>query len=86
MSQATEEKPSSIAGERLLSIITRWERLEEEKKALSADQKDIMTEAKSAGFDQKIIRQLIAIRKKEPAEIAEAEQLLATYMHAIGMA
>ncbi len=86
MSQAaTEDKPTNIAGERLRSIIERIERLEEERKALANDIKDIYSEAKSAGFDVKVIRQLIRIRKQEPAEVEEQETLLDVYRRAIGM-
>lgn len=82
---ATEDKPTNIAGERLRSIIERIERLEEERKALASDIKDIYSEAKSAGFDIKVIRQLIRIRKQEPAEVEEQETLLDVYRRAIGM-
>jgi len=75
----------NVAGERLRSVIERWERLEEEKKALSSDQKDIMAEAKSAGYDCKVIRQLIRIRAQDPGEFSDQEQLLHVYMSAIGM-
>lgn len=85
MSVSTEEKPSNIAGERLRSVIERIERLEEERKALASDIKDIYSEAKSAGFDVKVIRQLIRIRKQEPAEVEEQETLLDIYRRAIGM-
>ena len=57
-------------------IIERVERLEEERKALAGDIKDIFAEAKSAGFDVKVIRQIIRIRKQEPAEVEEQETLL----------
>ena len=73
------------AADRLRSIIERVERLEEEKKALSSDIKDIMAEAKSAGFDVKVIRQIIRIRKQEPAEVEEMETLLDLYRRALGM-
>jgi uncharacterized protein (UPF0335 family) len=82
---ATEDKPTNIAGERLRSVIERIERLEEERKALASDIKDIYSEAKSAGFDVKVIRQLIRIRKQEPAEVEEQETLLDVYRRAIGM-
>lgn len=85
MSVSIEEKPSNIAGERLRSVIERIERLEEERKALASDIKDIYSEAKSAGFDVKVIRQLIRIRKQEPAEVEEQETLLDIYRRAIGM-
>lgn len=82
---APEAKPSNIASDRLRSIVERIERLEEERKALAADIKDIYTEAKSAGFDVKVLRQLIRIRKQEPAEIEEQESLLDVYRRALGM-
>jgi uncharacterized protein (UPF0335 family) len=82
---ATELKPTNIAGDRLRSIVERIERLEEERKALGSDIKDLYSEAKSAGFDIKVLRQLIRIRKQEPAEIEEQETLLDVYRRAIGM-
>ncbi len=82
---ATETKPTNVAGDRLKSIVERIERLEEERKALGSDIKDIYSEAKSAGFDVKVLRQLIRIRKQEPAEIEEQETLLDVYRRAIGM-
>lgn len=74
-----------IAADRLRSIIERIERLEEERKALGGDIKDIFVEAKSAGFDAKVIRQIIRLRKQEPAEIEEQETLLDIYRQALGM-
>ena len=82
-----EDKPDTggIAADRLRSIIERVERLEEERKALGSDIKDIFSEAKSAGFDVKVIRQIIRIRKQEPAEVEEQETLLDVYRRALGM-
>ncbi|MFT8718718.1 DUF2312 domain-containing protein [Acetobacter sp.] len=74
-----------IAADRLRSIIERVERLEEERKALAGDIKDIFSEAKSAGFDVKVIRQIIRLRKQEPAEVEEQETLLDIYRRALGM-
>lgn len=86
---ATDTKPDEatggIAADRLRSLIERIERLEEERKALSNDIKDIYAEAKSAGFDVKVMRQLIRIRKQEPAEVEEQESLLDVYRRALGM-
>jgi len=86
---ATQDSPSGatggIAADRLRSIIERVERLEEERKALASDIKDIFAEAKSAGFDVKVIRQIIRIRKQEPAEVEEQETLLDIYRRALGM-
>lgn len=86
--RATEGGNSTIGGiaaDRLLSIVTRVERLEEEKKALSSDIKDIFSEAKSAGFDPKVLKQIIRIRKQDPAEVEEQETLLDIYRRALGM-
>lgn len=74
-----------LAADRLRSLVDRIERLEEERKALSNDVKDIYSEAKSAGFDVKVLRQLIAIRKQEAAEVEEQETLLDLYRRALGM-
>ncbi len=74
-----------VAADRLRSIIERVERLEEEKKALSSDIKDIFAEAKSAGFDVKVLREVLRIRRQEPADVEEAEALLELYRRALGM-
>ena len=71
----SEQGHNSIAAERLNSIISRFERLDEEIKALKDDQKDIMTEAKSAGFDVKVIKAILARRKKDSAELDELRNL-----------
>jgi len=75
----------NIAADRLLSIVERIERLEEEKKAISTDVKDIYTEAKSAGFDPKVVKMVIKLRQKEPAELEEEETLLDLYRRALGL-
>ncbi len=75
----------NISADRLRSIIERIERLEEERKALSSDIKDIYAESKSAGFDPKVIRKLISIRKQEPADVEEQETMLDLYSRALGM-
>jgi len=74
-----------IAVDRLRSIIERIERLEEERKALSSDIKDIMAEAKSAGFEPKALRRVLAARRMEAKEREELEGLLEVYMSALGM-
>lgn len=80
-----ESEVGGIAVDRLRSIIERVERLEAERKALAGDIKDIFAEAKSAGFDVKVIRQLISLRNKEPSEVEEQEGLLDLYRKALGM-
>ncbi|MGC2523430.1 MAG: DUF2312 domain-containing protein, partial [Stellaceae bacterium] len=74
-----------IAGERLKSFIERIERLEEEKRTLAEDIKEVYAEAKGTGFDTKIMRQLIRIRKRDQDELDEEESLLDVYKRALGM-
>ena len=81
----TTNTAGGVAADRLRSIIERVERLEDERKALGEDIRDIFTEAKSAGFDVKIVKQLIKLRKQEPAEVEEQETLLDIYRKALGM-
>jgi len=73
-----------MAADRLKSVVERIEKLEEERKLLQEDIKDIYTEAKSAGFDTKVLRMVIASRKKDQAEWEEQQALLETYMKALG--
>lgn len=74
-----------VASEELLLLIERWERLDEEKKAIADDQKDVMAEAKSRGFDTKTVREIIKLRKLTPEQRREREALLDTYKAALGM-
>lgn len=74
-----------IAAEALRQFIERIERLEEEKKALAADIKDVYGQAKSQGFDTKIMRKLISLRRMEEQEREEIDQLLELYKAALGM-
>lgn len=73
-----------IASEQLKSIVSRIERLESEKKAIADDIKDVYAEAKAIGFDPKILRQVVRIRKQDAAEREEAETLLEMYLNALG--
>lgn len=74
-----------VAAGQLRSFIERIERLEEEKKALADDIKEVYAEAKGTGFDTSAIRQLIRIRKQDASERQEAEAILELYMNALGM-
>lgn len=74
-----------VAGDRLRTIIERIERLEDEKKALSDDIKEVYSEAKGAGFDIKIIRQIVSLRKMDASDRSEMEQILDVYKRALGM-
>jgi uncharacterized protein (UPF0335 family) len=75
----------NIGGDRLRSFVDRIERMEEVRKEAADDIKDLYQEVKSAGFDVKVMRQLIRLRKQEPAEVEEQETLLDVYRRAIGM-
>lgn len=74
-----------VAGKRLNSFLERIERLEEEKKNLAEDIKDVYAEAKGVGFDVKIMRRIMKLRKMEPEKRREEDELLDLYMAAIGM-
>jgi uncharacterized protein (UPF0335 family) len=72
-------------GDELRLLIERAERLEEEKKGIADDIRDVMAEAKARGFDTKAIRTILKIRKKKKEEYQEEEAILETYMAALGM-
>ena len=85
-SAAVQEEPATrFAKDQLRSIIERIERLEEEKKAISEDIKDVYAESKGNGFDVKALRTIIRLRKQDPNERQEEESILETYMQALGM-
>lgn len=83
--ETMKSEVGGIAADRLRSIVERIERLEEERKALGNDIKDIYAEAKSAGFEVRVVRTIIRLRKQEPAEVEEQETLLDLYKRALGM-
>lgn len=72
------------AGE-LRAFIERFERLDAEKKELANQQKEVMAEAKSRGYDTKVLRRIVALRKMDPQEVSEAEAVLELYKEALGM-
>ena len=78
-------KTGGVAGERLRAFIERVERLEEERAGIGADIREVYGEAKSAGFDSKIMRQIVRLRRMDSAQRQEEEALLDTYQRALGM-
>jgi uncharacterized protein (UPF0335 family) len=85
-SAAVKEAPATtFAKDQLKSIIERIERLEEEKKTISDDIRDVYAESKGNGFDVKALRQIVRLRKQDPNERQEQETILETYMQALGM-
>jgi uncharacterized protein (UPF0335 family) len=84
---AEKDKPATrFAKDQLKAFVERVERLEEEKKALSDDLRDVYAEAKGNGFDVKALRTIVRLRKMEKTERQEQQAILDTYMHALGMA
>jgi len=73
-----------VAAERLRSFVERIERLEEDKAGIANDIKDVYLEAKGEGFDTKVLRKLIGVRKKDPQQRREEDELLELYLSAIG--
>ncbi len=75
-----------LARDQLRAFVERIERLEEEKKTIADDIKEVYGEAKSMGYDTKVLRKVISIRKQDQNERMEQEAVLDTYLHALGMA
>ena len=78
-------KTTTFAQGQLRSLVERIERLEEEKKTIAGDIKEVYAEAKANGFDTKILRKVISLRKKEAAEREEEQSMLDLYLQALGM-
>lgn len=74
-----------MTNNQLKSLVERIERLEEEKANIASDIKEVYLEAKGVGFDPKIIKKIVAMRKQDSAKIKEEQALIATYMDALGM-
>ena len=77
--------PDDIAKDQLTAFVERIERLEEEKKGISDDIKEVYAEAKGNGFDVKVLRKVISLRKQDADERAEMEAILDLYLQALGM-
>lgn len=76
---------SRVTREELRAFIERFERLEEEKQQIAGHQKEVMAEAKSRGYDTRVMRKVIALRKKDPQQLSEEEAILELYKQALGM-
>ena len=74
-----------VAGEELRQFVERFERLEIEKKDISDQQKEVMAEAKSRGYDTRIMRKIVSLRKRDLEDVAEEEAILSMYKTALGM-
>jgi uncharacterized protein (UPF0335 family) len=83
MADATD--PYAVTADELRHFIERFEQLESEKKDVTEQQKELMAEAKGRGYDTRVMRKVIALRKRKPDEIAEEEAVLELYKSALGM-
>ncbi|MCG5234916.1 DUF2312 domain-containing protein [Xanthobacter autotrophicus] len=85
MAEDVSDGPAGFAKEQLKSFIERIERLEEEKKAIADDIKDVFAEAKANGFDVKALRAILKIRKEDAEERKELEAIVELYLQALGI-
>jgi uncharacterized protein (UPF0335 family) len=83
--KAQNAKAYAVTADELRQFIERYEQLESEKKDITTQQKDLMGEAKGRGYDTKVMRKVIALRKRKPDELAEEEAVLDLYKTALGM-
>ena len=85
MNDVVTEGAASVAGEEIRQFVERYERLEAEKKDIADAQKEVMAEAKGRGYDTKVLRKIVAMRKRDKDDVAEEEAVLEMYMAALGM-
>jgi uncharacterized protein (UPF0335 family) len=85
MSDVISDTTYRVTADELRQFIERLERLDQEKKDLAEQSKEVLAEAKGRGYDTKVIRKVIALRKREPDDIAEEEAVLEMYKEALGM-
>ena len=85
MTDSVTDTADSVAGQELRQFIERYERLEAEKKDIADAQKEVMAEAKGRGYDTKVLRKLVALRKRDANDLAEEEAVLDMYKAALGM-
>ncbi|WP_368184215.1 DUF2312 domain-containing protein [Aestuariibius sp. HNIBRBA575] len=85
MSDSVTDAQYRVTADELRQFIERYERLEAEKKDIAEQQKEVMAEAKGRGYDTKVLRKVVALRKREPDDIAEEEAVMDMYKSALGM-
>ncbi len=86
MSEQQSDGNYGVAAQELRQFVERFERLEAEKKDIADAQKEVMAEAKGRGYDTKVMRKVIALRKRDQDDIAEEEAVMEMYKSALGMA
>lgn len=85
MDDTESQSTYRVASSELRAFVERFERLEAEKKDVADQQKEVMAEAKSRGYDTKVLRKVISLRKRDPQDISEEEAVLDLYKEALGM-
>ena len=85
MSDTNTDATYRVAADELRQFIERFERLEMEKKDIADQQKEVMAEAKGRGYDTKVMRKIVALRRRDQSDIAEEEAVLDMYKQALGM-
>jgi len=85
MNDTVTDTASTVAGAELRQFVERYERLEAEKTDINDGQKEVMAEAKGRGYDTKVLRRIIALRKRDADDLANEEAVLDMYMAALGM-
>ena len=85
MNEEINQSSYRIASDELRTFIERFERLDAEKKDIADQQKEVMAEAKGRGYDTKVLRKIVGLRKREPDEVSEEEAVLELYKEALGM-
>lgn len=83
--RATRDRVEAATADELRQFIERYEQLEAEKKDIADQQKELMAEARGRGYDTKVMRKIVAIRKRKPDDLAEEEAILGIYLAALGM-
>ncbi len=86
MNDSVSDSTYRVTADELRQFIERFERLEAEKKDIAEQQKEVMAEAKGRGYDTKVLRKVVALRKRDKDDIAEEEAVLEMYKEALGMA
>ena len=85
MSDASSDTSYRVTADELRQFVERFERLDAEKKDIADQQKEVMAEAKGRGYDTGVLRKVVALRKRDQADIAEEEAVLEMYKEALGM-
>ncbi|WP_120502481.1 DUF2312 domain-containing protein [Roseovarius sp. EL26] len=85
MNDMNSDATYRVTADELRQFVERFERLEAEKKDLAEQQKEVMAEAKSRGYDTKVLRKIVSLRKRDKDDIAEEEAVLELYKEALGM-